>query len=281
MKSLKHSKFKNTGVLFELLVRQVASDTLNNVDSNALPLLKKYFAKSTELAKELNLYQTLVKEQFSKEDKAASLIDAVVSARKGLNNSILSRQKYALIKEIKNTYVLEDFFKSKVNNYKVLASAYKLFEYTVADSPIDIVNNKYTLVEHITRSSKKPTTTINEMELFTKQDKDVRLLTYKILVDKFNEKYFDLNEGQKNVLRAYINSVTEGSELKDFIVTESKKLRKNILTLSKKVNDTVISIKLTEVANLLNAFTTIKSIKESHLVSLLRYHELIKELNKL
>jgi hypothetical protein len=281
MKSLKHSKFKNTGVLFELLVRQVASDTLNNVDSNALPLLKKYFAKSTELAKELNLYQTLVKEQFSKEDKAASLIDAVVSARKGLNNSILSRQKYALIKEIKNTYVLEDFFKSKVNNYKVLASAYKLFEYTVADSPVDIVNNKYTLVEHITRSSKKATTPINEMELFTKQDKDVRLLTYKILVDKFNEKYFDLNEGQKNVLRAYINSVTEGSELKDFVITESKKLRKNILSLSKKVNDTVTTIKITEEANLLNAFTTTKTIKESHLVSLLRYHELVKELNKL
>jgi hypothetical protein len=281
MKSLKHSKFKNTGVLFELLVRQVASDTLNNVDSNALPLLKKYFAKSTELAKELNLYQTLVKEQFTKEDKAASLIDAVVSARKGLNNSVLSRQKYALIKEIKNTYVLEDFFKSKVNNYKVLASAYKMFEYTVADSPVDIVNNKYTLVEHITRSSKKATTTINEMELFTKQDKDVRLLTYKILVDKFNEKYFDLNEGQKNVLRAYINSVTEGSELKDFIVTESKKLRKSILGLSKKVNDTVTSIKLTEVANLLNTFATAKTIKENHLLSLLRYHELVKELNKL
>jgi hypothetical protein len=281
MKSLKHSKFKNTGVLFELLVRQVASDTLNNVDSNALPLLKKYFAKSTELAKELNLYQTLVKEQFAKEDKAASLIDAVVSARKGLNNSVLSRQKYALIKEIKNTYVLEDFFKSKVNNYKVLASAYKMFEYTLADSPVDIVNNKYTLVEHITRSSKKATTTINEMELFTKQDKDVRLLTYKILVDKFNEKYFDLNEGQKNVLRAYINSVTEGSELKDFIVTESKKLRKSILGLSKKVNDTVTSIKLTEVANLLNTFATAKTIKENHLLSLLRYHELVKELNKL
>jgi hypothetical protein len=281
MKSLKHSKFKNTGVLFELLVRQVASDTLNNVDSNALPLIKKYFAKSTELAKELNLYQTLVKEQFSKEDKAGSLIDAVVSARKGLNNSVLSRQKYALIKEIKNHYVLEDFFKSKVNNYKVLASAYKLFEYTVADSPVDIVNNKYTLVEHITRSSKKVATPINEMELFTKQDKDVRLLTYKILVDKFNEKYFDLNEGQKSVLRAYINSVTEGSELKDYVVTESKKLRKTILGLSKKVTDTVTTIKLTEVANLLNTFTTAKSVKENHLVSLLRYHELVKELNKL
>lgn len=281
MKNLKHSKFKNTGVLFELLVRQVASDTLNNIDSNALPLIKKYFAKSTELAKELNLYQTLVKEQFSKEDKANALIDAVVSARKSLNNSALNRQKYALIKEIKNNYVLEDFFKSKVNNYKVLASAYKLFEYTAADSPLEIVNNKYTLVEHITRSSRKTVTPINEMEVFAKQDKEVRLLAYKILVDKFNEKYSDLNEGQKRVLRAYINSITEGTELKDFVISESKELRKTILGLRKKVSDTVTTIKLNEVANLLNTFTTTKTIKENHLLSLLRYHELIKELNKL
>ena len=281
MKNLKHSKFKNTVVLFELLVRQVAWDTLNNVDSNALPLIKKYFAKSTELAKELNLYQTLVKEQFSKEDKANALIDAVVSARKSLNNSVLNRQKYALIKEIKNNYVLEDFFKSKVNNYKVLASAYKLFEYTAADSPLEIVNNKYTLVEHITRSSKKAIAPINEMEVFAKQDKEVRLLAYKILVDKFNEKYSDLNEGQKRVLRAYINSITEGTELKDFVVTESKELRRTILGLRKKVSDTVTTIKLNEVANLLNTFTTTKTIKENHLVSLLRYHELVKELNKL
>jgi hypothetical protein len=254
---------------------------LNNVDSNALPLIKKYFAKSTELAKELNLYQTLVKEQFSKEDKANALIDAVVSARKSLNNSSLNRQKYALIKEIKNNYVLEDFFKSKVNNYKVLASAYKLFEYTAADSPLEIVNNKYTLVEHITRSSKKAIAPINEMEVFAKQDKEVRLLAYKILVDKFNEKYSDLNEGQKRVLRAYINSITEGTELKDFVITESKELRKTILGLRKKVSDTVTTIKLNEVANLLNTFTTTKTIKENHLVSLLRYHELVKELNKL
>jgi hypothetical protein len=282
MKNLKHSKFKNTGVLFELLVRQVASDTLNNVDSNALPLIKKYFAKSTELAKELNLYQTLVKEQFSKEEKANALIEAVVSARKALNNSILNRQKYALIKEIKTHYVLEDFFKSKVNNYKVLASAYKLFEYSAADSPVEIVNNKYTLIEHITRTaSKKTVTPINEMEMFTKQDKEVRLLTYKILVDKFNEKYSDLNEGQKRVLRAYINSITEGTELRDFVITESKDLRKTIIGLRKKVSDTVTTIKLNEVANLLNTFITAKTIKENHLLSLLRYHELVKELNKL
>ena len=281
MRNLKHSKFKNTGVLFELLVRQVASDTLNNSDSKAIPLIKKYFAKSTELAKELSLYQTLVKEKFTREDKANSLIDAVLAAKDNLNRSILNRQKYNLIKEIKNNYVLEDFFKSKVNNYKTLAAIYKLFEYTVADNPVEIVNTKYTIVEHITRSESKKVSEINEMSDFIKQDKDVRLLSYKILVDKFNDKYSKLNEGQKSLLRNYINSVSEGIELKEFIDIEVAQLQKDLKSLSEKVDDTVVKIKLIEVTNLLKEVKSAKTIKDNHILSLLRYHELIKELKKL
>ena len=280
MKNLKHSKFKNIGVLFELLVRQVASDTLNNNDSKAIPMIKKYFAKSTELAKELNLYQTLVKERFTKEDKANHLIDAVVAAKTQLNQSILNRQKYNLIKEIKANYVLEDFFKTKVNNYKTLAAIYKLFEFTVADSPVEAVNNRYTLIEHITRKEVKKQAELNEMSAFVKQDKEVRLLSYKILVDKFNEKYSNLNEGQKAILRQYINSVSEGTELKTFISEEVSKLQKSLKTLSTKVDDKVVKIKLSEVANLLKEIATAKTIKDNHILSLLRYHELVKELKK-
>jgi len=280
MKNLKHSKFKNTGVLFELLVRQVASDTLNNSDSKSIPLIKKYFAKSTELAKELNLYQTLVKEKFSKEDKADSLIEAVLVAKSQLNQTILSRQKYNLIKEIKNNYVLEDFFKSKVNNYKTLAAIFKLFEYTIADNPVESVNNKYTLIEHITRNEVKKPNELNEMSAFIKQDKEVRLLSYKILVDKFNEKYSDLNEGQKNLLRQYINSVSESTELKEFINKEVSKLQKELKTLSTTIDDKVVKIKLSEVTNLLNEITSAKAVKDNHVLNMLRYHELIKELKK-
>ncbi|MFY7936488.1 MAG: hypothetical protein ACOVOQ_03850 [Flavobacterium sp.] len=280
MKNLKHSKFKNTGVLFELLVRQVASDTLNNSDSKAIPLIKKYFAKSTELAKELNLYQTLVKEKFSKEDKADSLIEAVLVAKSQLNQAILNRQKYNLIKEIKNNYVLEDFFKSKVNNYKTLAAIFKLFEYTIADNPVESVNNRYTLIEHITRNEVKKISELNEMSAFVKQDKEVRLLSYKILVDKFNEKYSELNEGQKNLLRQYINSVSEGTELKEFINKEVSKLQKELKTLSATIDDKVVKIKLSEVTNLLNEITSAKAVKDNHVLNMLRYHELIKELKK-
>ena len=280
MKNLKHSKFKNTGVLFELLVRQVTSDTLNNSDSKAIPLIKKYFAKSTELAKEFNLYQTLIKEKFTKEEKANHLIEAVLIAKSQLNQAVLNRQKYNLIKEIKNNYVLEDFFKSKVNNYKALAAIYKMFEYTIADHPTESVNNRYTIVEHITRKDVAKNVVKNEMSEFIKQDKDVRLLSYKILVDKFNEKYYDLNEGQKSILRNYINAVSEGTELKSFIVKEVNKLQTSLKTLTSKVDDKVVKIKLTEVTNLLNEISVAKSIKDTHILSLLRYHELIKELKK-
>jgi hypothetical protein len=281
MKNLKHSKFKNTGVLFELLVRQVASDTLNNNDSKAIPLIKKHFSKSTELAKEFNLYQTLVKERFSKEEKASHLIEAVMSARSAINQTILNRQKYNLIKEIKSNYNLEDFFKSKVNNYKTLAAIYKLFEYTVADNPVESVNNKYTIIEHITRSNDvKKTSGLNEMSAFINQDKDVRLLSYKILVDKFNAKYSDLNEGQKSLLRHYINSVSEGTELKEFIEKESLKLQKELKVLTTKVTDKVVKIKLAEVTNLLKEVAAVKTVKDNHVLNLLRYHELIKELKK-
>jgi hypothetical protein len=280
MKNLKHSKFKNTGVLFELLVRQVASDTLNNNDSKSIPLIKKYFAKSTELAKELNLYQTLVKEHFSKEEKASHLIEAVLAAKAQLNQAVLNRQKYNLIKEIKSNYILEDFFKSKVNNYKTLAAVYKLFEYTIADNPTESVNNRYTIIEHITKKEISKSPELDEMSAFVKQDKDVRLLSYKILVDKFNDKYSGLNEGQKSILRNYINTISDGPDLKDFIIKESVKLQKTLKTLTANVDDEVVKIKLTEVANLLKELASVKTIKDNHILNLLRYHELIKELKK-
>ena len=226
------------------------------------------------------MYQTLVKEKFTKEDKANHLIDAVVAAKTQLNQSILNRQKYNLIKEIKANYVLEDFFKTKVNNYKTLAAIYKIFEFTVADSPVEAVNNRYTLIEHITRKEVKKQAELNEMSAFVKQDKEVRLLSYKILVDKFNEKYSNLNEGQKSILRQYINSVSEGTELKTFISEEVSKLQKSLKTLSTKVEDKVVKIKLSEVANLLKEIATAKTIKDNHILSLLRYHELVKELKK-
>lgn len=283
MKSFKHSKFKNTGILFELLVRQVASDTLNNVDSKAVGIIKKFFTNSSVLSKELKLYQTLVKERTIKESKATAILDAVLDAHSKLSKTSLNKQKYNLIKEIKNSFVIEDFFRAKVNNYKTLASIYNLFEHTVADNPVEYVNNKFTLMEHLVSKPSATTkiTESNTINSFIKQDKEIRLLSYKILVDRFNTKYSTLDKSQKNILREYINSVTDGTDLKDFVTTESVKLKKQIRNHSENIDDKVTKIKLSEVTNMLNSISNSKIISDSHILTLLRYHELIKELKKL
>lgn len=280
MKKLKHSKFKNTGILFEMLVRQIAADTLNNTKSKSIDLIKKYFNKNTELSKELELYQTLVKEKFNNDTKANQLVEAVVDTQKKLNKGQLTRQKYNLIRDIQKNYVLEEFFKSNINNYKELASIYKLFEYQLSDNPTDIIKTRHTLVEHITNKEKvkKEEVQLNE---FITQEKDIRLLTYKILVDKFNEKYSNLNAAQKNILREYINNVNNTVALKSFVHSEVPKIQTLIRKYVSTIDDKVIKIKLTETVSLLDKMKSIKTVKDNHILSMLRYYELVKELKKL
>ena len=204
MKRIKHSKVKNTGLIFELLVRQVASDTMNNRDSRALRIIKKHFNPKSELSKELKLYRTVSTEKFKTENKAEKFVDAVVKARKNINESQLRRDKYNLIKDLKTNYNVDDFFKSRVNNYKVQASTYKVFEYAEADDPKEYIDSKFTLTEHVQTQPgiKKSGTLIEE------QNKDVRILASKMVVDKFNDKYSKLNTEQKRILKEYINNVT-------------------------------------------------------------------------
>jgi len=280
MKSIKHSKIKNTGLIFELLVRQIASDTLNNKESKAIPILKKYFNKNTELSKELNLYKSLTSEKFNREEKANALIEAVLKSHKQLNVTALSKQKYNLIKDINEVFGVDTFFSSKVNEYKVLASVYKILEYSEADSPIEIVNSKYTIIEHITGKEIIKEEISEELKTFISEDKDVRLTAYKYLVNKFNDKYSTLDTKQKNLLREYINNVSSTDELTKYVVNEIHDMSKVLQVYNKKVDSQVVKIKLNEVSNLLKSMSNMKSVNDNHILSLLRYYELLKELKK-
>lgn len=280
MKSIKHSKIKNTGLIFELLVRQIASDTLNNKESKAIPILKKYFNKNTELSKELNLYKSLTSEKFNKEEKANALIEAVLKSHRQLNSAALAKQKYNLVKDINEVFGVDTFFSSKVNEYKVLASVYKILEYSEADSPIEIVNSKYTIIEHITGKEIIKEEISEELKTFISEDKDVRLTAYKYLVNKFNDKYSTLDTKQKNLLREYINNVSSTDELTKYVVNEIHDMSRVLQVYNKKVDSPVVKIKLNEVSNLLKSMSNVKSVNDNHILSLLRYYELLKELKK-
>jgi len=273
MNKLRHSKFKNTGVLFELLVRQIASDTLNEKNSPALSIIKKHFKNGSELNKELKLYQYLVKENFDNSYKAQEFLNIVLSERKKLNEGVLKREKYNLIKTINERFNTNDFFKYRVSNYKSLASIYKLFENKEGTSPKEWVECKNVILENVT---KKPKTEKAVNNQYVNESKDVRLLAYKFLVDKFNEKYKALTTEQKSVLRNYINNVDNSDNLKRFILRESEKLKKEFSKI--KISDKVSAIKLKEVINLIDGLSNSKIVSENQALGLLRYHQLLNEL---
>ena len=274
MKRIKHSKVKNTGLIFELLVRQVASDTMNNNDSRALRIIKKHFNPKSELSKELKLYRTVSTEKFKTENKAEKFVDAVVKARKNINEAQLRRDKYNLVKDLKTSYNVDEFFKSRVGNYKLHASTYKLFEYSSADDPKEYVDSKFTVTEHVaTHPIQK-----NKIPSLNSEHKDVRLLASKMVVDKFNDKYSKLNSEQKHMLREYINNVTNSVNLKKYVITETKNLHNTISSLKSTVPSKVIRIKLNEVANLLNKLSKKHVVQDKDVLTMLRYYELVNEL---
>ena len=285
MKKIKHSKYKNTGILFEMLVRQIAADTMHGQKTKALPILKRHFKSGTELGKELQLYRTIQEEEFKTENSAQKFLQACISARKSLNESALRRQKYNLIKEINDSFIVENFFKSRVSNYTMLASIFKLFEYAEVDNPAQIVRSKSTLVEHILRNALLNPVKVKKgnviKEQYSVQEKDVRLLSYKMLIDKFNNKYNGLNERQKNVLREYINNVSNTVSLKEFIQKEIPVIQKALTRASARVGSKIIKIKLQEVNNMISEIGNTSTIKDKHVLTILKYHELIKELNKM
>ena len=277
MKRIKHSKVKNTGLIFELLVRQVASDTMNNNDSRALRIIKKHFNPKSELSKELKLYRTVSTEKFKTENKAEKFVDAVVKARKNINEAQLRRDKYNLVKDLKTNYNVDEFFKSRVGNYKLHASTYKLFEYSSADDPKEYVDSRFTVTEHVaTHPIQK-----NKIPSLNSEHKDVRLLASKMVVDKFNDKYSKLNSEQKHMLREYINNVTNSVNLKKYVITETKNLHNTISSLKSTVPSKVIRIKLNEVANLLNKLSKKHVVQDKDVLTMLRYYELVNELKNI
>jgi len=290
MKSnVKHNKIRNTGILFELLVRKITSDALENRSNDtAVKLMKEYFNSKTELGKELILYRSFFNAQQLSETKAFELINVLISQRKKLNEVALNTQKYKLIREIKNNYDLKEFLNARIPSYKVYASVYKVFDGAVNEiqdfNEIQgMVEAKFTIVEHLSgkivnKEIKKETALF---ETVKNQEEDLRLLTYKILMEKFNQKYVDLSDKQKNLLREYIYNVSNSVALRAYAVDLAKELIAEITKKIAKIDNKVTTIKLSEVVSQLEKLKTVQVVKENHMTALLIALEITKTLDTL
>lgn len=280
MKKLKHSKYKNTGILFEMLVRKLTSETLSSDKSVTIDIIKKYFGRNTELSKELQLYNALLKEQFRSEAQALDYIRTVKSAHDKLNASALKRQKYNLVKEISDKFVFDNVSKIHINNYKVLASINMIFEYNETDNPKQLLECKNVIIENGLLTERVIPKKDPVLESFESQPKEMRLLTYKLLVDKFNEKYSGLDESQKKLLNQYITHVNDTATLREYVQKIIPQIKKELANSAKTIDDQVVKIKVEKLSEMLCNVENLKTIKESHILSLLRYFDLIRELKE-
>jgi hypothetical protein len=287
--SIKHNKLRNTGILFELLARQITADVMENKkDSIAVKLMREFFNSKKELGKELMLYRAFFNVQNISEQKAFQLLKLVTEQRKNLDQNALNTQKYHLIKEIKKNFDLKEFFAARIPSYKIYASIYKSFDAAVNginDSTTieELAGSQFTIVEHLSgktvnREIKEHTELAN---IVRSQEDDIRFLSYKILIERFNEKYKGLDEAQKKLLQEYIYNISNTSKLKSYTQTESRKLAKEVAQLSKKVSDKVVRIKLTEVVSQLQKVEKATVIKENHMTAMLIGYEILKELKSL
>jgi hypothetical protein len=281
--TIKHSKYKNTGILFELLVRQITADTLSGTESPAMNILKKYFTK-TELGREYKIYESFFKHTNTSEAKADMVISTLIESSKHLNRSALKRQKYNLIKEIKEHYDLEEFFKTKLPNYKAQAALFTLLEVYNSENlsnPNQIIENKTVLLEFLTtKTINKKEVRENILEEFKSQDKDIRVLTYRVLLEKFNDKYSELNKNQKDVLKEFINGIDSTPKLKEFYNNKVTEIKEHLTKINKTVTDKAIQIKVNETINLLSPLTKSDKVNDDHLINLLQYYQLVEELEK-
>jgi len=282
MRKVKHNKIRNTGLLFEFLLRQITSDVLNKNNGHAVKIVKEKFNENTELGKELALYNILISKKFKSDSKADYFINEVMKARGDLNNSTLRRERYNLIKEIQSNYNLQKFMSSKVPNYKTYASIYTLFEYDKSLSPDQKTESFFNIVEHVTTSDKS--IKLSETVTTLPDDEDLRILTYRTLLEKFNNKYTKLSKDQKNLLREYINNVSNTNSLKDTLKEIIKGLKEDLKTHSKNLQDEVVKIKMSEAIKSIDKFCGIDDksdvVKDEYVIQTMRYLELVKEVKK-
>ena len=280
MSKFKHSKLRNTGLLFEFLLRQVTVDVLNKKkESPALKIIKSQFNEHTEMGRELALYNMLVTKKFKSDKKADFFLSEVIRQRGKLNNTSLRREKYNVIASIKEHYIVNQLFSSKVPNYKLFASIYKLFEGISELDADEKTESYFIIIENVTTlKSKKESSYIPE----DFKDKDLRILSYKTLLEKFNKKYTNLSDEQKKVLKEYISNISNTNNFSVFVERQIPKLKTKLNDKVKKVKDKVLRIKLKEAINCVDKFclNESKQTDDNSVVQLLRYYELDKELSK-
>lgn len=273
MKKLKHSKYRNTGLLFEALTRASMHEAMNpGTPQRAMRIIKRHFKE--ELLSELMLYRTL---SGNTDNDPNSLLELSVQAKKTLDEAKLTKQRYDLVRSIKKYYNIDTLLECKVTDYKLQASIFKIFEYSPTDNPDDYLSSRRVIVESLGNKSNPVTDDVERV--WADQEPDVRKLGFRILVEKFNQKYAGLPDRSKRLLSKYIYEDANSPAFKEYVVSEVGYIGGRLTELNGKVSDPVVKVKIDETINLLHGIIASKKITDEQLSGMIKYYELLEVLN--
>ena len=199
----RHNKKRNSGLLYEFLIRSISRFLVEGDDTNAQlakNLVKKYFSSSTEIHKEYRLINALVNVPVGNESVAEAALKEARNASLKFDSKLLRAEKDKLIREINHTFGNDVIYAEQVNDYKNYATASTLIQYWRDEKHLDIstvVKYEASLLELLSRPS--------QAHKIEEVDSNVDNLVVKIAQDKMNKKYREkLSDSQSEILNAYI-----------------------------------------------------------------------------
>ena len=275
--SIKHSKFKNTYLIYEFLVRQTLTDLLGGQkleECRAFEIIRNNFSKGV-LKEELLLYQALVNNTINNKNTVDYLIKECLERQKTLPHNDLRRAKYNLIGEIKKHYDINKLFSTEIPDYAEAGAVYMMFE---ANKKSNVLK-KAKFMGVISENVMKPKDDKKSTKLFEcikEAPQDERELAYKILVNSFNKNFTTaLNENQKKYMKDYIYSNTnESGWVQDHISSLKGTIKKSQKKLIGNTDDKVLSLKLDECVKKLNAISEKKIFNDEDHEKILNMYKL-------
>lgn len=277
LEKIKHSKIKNTGLIYQMLIKKIIEQKIDGKKPVAYNIFKSYFNNNKVLGQQLTIYNALLKSNFNNIQKANILLKQIMNIRMKLDDVKLDKEKYFCIKQIKKNYDLKQFFSSNIPNYKLHASIYKIFQSLklVKYDPTQVAKSKGQLLQYIIRPAQEIKLD-QDLQFFKKQPKQQRQKAIELMVENFNNKYDSLNEKQKNIIQKYTYTLSSQKPLlqhieKQIILTYHKiysknenlvqPLKQNITNLQK-INN--IQDKLYILLNLYQIEQSIENKNEQH-----------------
>ncbi len=275
----KHRKKRNSGLIYEFLVRRLSRAMVDKdkmASQKTLEILRKYFADGTVLAEEREVFEVIRKARGLTEAAARRILAEVQKAVRKMDARKIDIKKSNLIKEINYAFGQGFFNEHRVPEYRLLASIQMMVDACrtggILTESVAEIQLEEGLVQYMT--------TKGEYSVRQPTQSDVDALVMRMVAKRFEEKYSkSLIPSQKVLLEKYMRSQITGDHesLYKIIDGEIKRVKESLerASIMKEVReDPAMMEKLSEVCERIDKG---KSLDET-VQDLMLYQKLIEEI---